>query len=302
MIQTFEDLLEEARRRGPKRLVIVAAEDPSALEAADAARDQGLVSPVLVGDMEAIQKAAQTMGIDGSDLELVAAESGEKAVYTAVKMIRDGEGEILMKGHVTTSTFLKGVLDNEVGLRTGRRLSHLTVLEPLSYHKLLLLTDGGMNIKPDLDTKADIIRNAVEFAHHLGIAEPKVGVLAAVEVVREDMPETVEAAYLTKMGERGQLGECLVDGPLALDLAVSRRAAQKKGVESSVAGDADILLVPDIASGNIFTKGLAFLSNTRSAGIVLGTTKPVVMLSRADTPEMKLHSMALGVVSCEEEG
>jgi phosphate butyryltransferase len=298
MIQAFEDLLEEARRRGPKRLVIAAAEDPPALEAADAARHQGLVCPVLVGDTEAIQKTAQAMAINVSDLELVAAESGEKAVHTAVKMVRDGKGEVLMKGHVATAIFLKGVLDEEVGLRTGRRLSHLAILEPTSYHKLLLLTDGGMNVKPDLDTKADIIRNAVEFAHHLGIAEPKVAVLAAVEVVREDMPETVEAAHLTKMGERGQLGECLVDGPLALDLAVSRQAAQQKGIESPVAGDADIVLVPDIASGNIFAKGLIFLSNARSAGIVLGTTKPVVMLSRADTPEMKLHSMALGVVTC----
>jgi phosphate butyryltransferase len=199
---------------------------------------------------------------------------------------------------VATSTFLKAVLDKEAGLRTGRLLSHVAIMEMPGYHKIFFLTDGGMCVKPDLSAKIDIINNAVDVAHKLGIEMPKVAVLAAVEVINPEMPETADAAELSKMAERGQIKGCLVDGPLALDLAVSEEAARHKKVKSPVAGDADILVVPEIAAGNILAKGFIYMGNARAAGLIAGAAKPVVMLSRADSKEQKLNSIALGVVSC----
>jgi phosphate butyryltransferase len=199
---------------------------------------------------------------------------------------------------VATSTFLKAVLDKEVGLRTGRLLSHVAVIESPGYHKLLFLTDGGMCVKPDLAAKVDIVNNAVDVARKLGIETPKVALLAAVEVLNPEMPETADAAELSKMAERGQIKNCLVDGPLAIDLAVSAEAAQHKKVRSAVAGDADIMVVPEIVCGNVLAKGLIYLGNARAAGLIAGAAKPVVMLSRSDSKEQKLNSIALGVVSC----
>jgi phosphate butyryltransferase len=298
MITTFEEIKEKAQEKGEKRLVVACAEDTTVLKASMDAFHAGLVVPLFVGNRKRIQDIAHAGKIDLGDCHIEDTENTETSVIRAVEIIRSGKGDLLLKGMVKTSTFLKGLLDPEKGLRTSRRLSHAAILQTENYHKLLQLTDGGMNVRPDLGTKSDIIKNGCDFARSLGIRKPKVAILAAVESVNPEMEETVDAAILKQMGERGQLGNLSIDGPLALDLAISQEACEKKNFSSTVAGDADILLVPDIASGNIFAKGLIYLGDAKAAGIILGAKSPVVMLSRADDKETKLNSIALGVLSC----
>jgi len=301
MIKSFDELKKLALKKGKKRLVVACAEDKTALEASLIAAKEGFVIPIFVGDKKKILNIAKKNNLKIFDKHIENTEGTEEAVRKSVQLVRDGEGDILLKGMVKTSIFLKGVLDKEIGLRTSRTLSHSAILENPLYHKLLQFTDGGMNIKPDIRIKVDIINNACDFARSLGITKPKVALLAAIEVVNPDMQETVDAAIIKQMAERGQLPDMLLDGPLALDLAVSREACEKKGIVSEINGDADILVVPDIASGNIAAKGLIYLAGAKAAGIILGAKAPVVMLSRADDAETKLNSIALGVVSCRDK-
>lgn len=296
MIKNLQQLLDEAKKRGPKRCVVAGAEDGASLEALGWAVKEKIAQGVLFGDQRSIERIAAGLALSLDGFEIHHEPDPKKAVAGAVDCVRD-RGDFLLKGQVATSTFLKGVLDREKGLRTGRVLSHIAILEVAAYPKLLFLTDGGMNIKPDLATKVDIIVNAVELAHFLGIEEPRVALLAAVETVNPDMAETMDWAEISKMAERGQIKGARVEGPLALDLAVSKEAARIKKIPSAVAGEADIFVVPDIAAGNIFAKGLIYLAGAKICGLVMGAKKPVVMLSRADTPETKLHSIALGGVS-----
>lgn len=298
MIKSFKELKKKAKEKGKKGLVVSCAEDATVLEASIAAMEDGLISPIFVGDKKKILEIAQKSGIDIDGKNIEDTHDVKNAVKKSIEIVRSGGGDFLLKGMVKTSTFLKELLDEARGLKTTRRLSHSAILEVSSYHKLIQLTDGGMNIKPDIETKIDIIKNACDFAHSFGIKKPKVAILAAVEIVNPDMQETVDAAIITQMAERGQLGEILLDGPLALDLAVSKEACEKKGIKSDVAGDADILIVPDIAAGNISAKSLIYLAGAKAAGIILGAKAPVVMLSRADNIETKLNSIALGVLSC----
>ncbi len=290
MLRSFKEIIKEAKKLGPKRVAVACGDDEVSLEACGDARKEGLVIPILVGDRSKI------VAKGGGDFEIIDAV-GDKAILKAVEMTRIGEADIVMKGHTSTSKFLKGVLDKERGLRTGRTLSHIAVAESKFYHKLLLFTDGGMNIKPDIKTKTDIIVNAVQLAGKLGIERPKVAIVAAVETVNENLPETIDAAILAKAGERKQLGDCEIDGPLGMDLAVSPESVKIKGVKSKVAGDADIIIVPDISCGNISVKALLYLGGVRIAGFIAGALKPCVMLSRSDSKETKLNSMALGVIA-----
>jgi phosphate butyryltransferase len=296
MIKTLEDLLAKAKALGPKRCVVAGGEDEASLEALAEAAQQKIARGILFGDKAAIETIAKNLNIPLKDFEIFNEPDPKRATAGAVQFVRE-KGDFLLKGQVSTSIFLKGVLDKEIGLRTGRILSHVAILEVKTYPKLLLVTDGGMNIKPDLAMKADIINNAIELARFLGIEKPRVALLAAVETVNPDMPETLDWAELAKMAERGQIKNALIEGPLALDLAVSKEAAKIKKIKSEVAGEADIFVVPDIAAGNIFAKGLIYLAEAKICGIVMGAQKPVVMLSRADTPETKLYSIALGGVS-----
>lgn len=298
MISSFEDLKKRAKEKGRKRLVVACAEEETVLEAVATATSAGFITPCLVGNKDTIHEisARNKLRIEESHIRDV--KDTAQAVHTAVHMVSKGEGDFLLKGMIKTSRFLKAVLDPDVGLRTGRRLSHTAILEVDGYHKILQFTDGGMNIRPDLDTKIDIIRNAHGFALSLGIEQPKVALLSATEAVNPDMPETVDAAIIKQMVERGQLGDMQIDGPLALDLAISKEACRMKKIESSVAGDADILIVPDIASGNIAAKSLIYLSGAKAAGIILGARSPVVMLSRADDTTTRFNSILLGVASC----
>jgi phosphate butyryltransferase len=232
----------------------------------------------------------------GRDFEIIDVDDEDECVWRACELIRQKEVDMIMKGQLPTPLFLRAILDKEKGLRAGRTLSHCAVLEVDSYQKLLLVTDGGMCVRPDLVTKVDIVRNALDLAKSLRIDEPKVAILASVEKVDPKLQETVDARKIKEMWEAGEFPGAIVDGPLALDLAVSQEAALRKGIDSPIAGDADILVVPDVPTGNIFAKGLIYLGGARASGLVLGAKCPVVLLSRADTAATKLHSIALGAV------
>lgn len=294
-IRSLAELKEKAREIGPRRCVVAAAADPVTLQALHEAQKEGIAKGVLVGAEASIREAAAKANVPADDFEIVDCPN-EQAAIEAVSEVRKS-GDFLLKGHLPTSVFLSAVLDKEQGLRTGRVLSHIAILETPSLGRLLLVSDGGMNICPEMKTKLDIINNAIAVAHSLGISEPRVALMAAVETVNPKMAETVEWAEITQMAHRGQIKGAKVDGPLALDLAVSPEAVKVKGVHSEVAGAADVLIVHDIAVGNVFAKGLIYLGGAKACGIVAGAARPVVMLSRADDALTKLNSIALGAVS-----
>lgn len=299
MTRSLAELLLKAREYGPLRLAVAAAEDEEVLLAVKEAREQGIAAPLLVGQEEKIRRLAAEIAFDLSDVPVFSEPQVAGCARRAVELVSSGQADLLMKGLMSTADILRAVLDKEVGLRTGRVLSHVMLYEVSGYDRLFFLTDGGMNPAPDLKQKADIVVNAVETAHALGIAQPKVAVLAAVEVVNPDMQATLDAAALAQMGARGQIKGCLIDGPLALDNAVSPEAAAHKGIISPVAGQADILLVPDIEAGNLLGKAMTYFGRAKSAGIVVGAKAPVVLVSRADPHETKLLSIALGVVAAK---
>ncbi len=290
-------LLEESKKGSPMTLALACPYGDDALAAAVRAQREGIVQMILLGDGERIRRLAEQDGLDLDGISVVDEKDDGTAVARSVKMVSSGEADLLMKGLVKTSTLLHAILDKEWGLRTGSLLSHLFLFEiPTMNGRVVGITDGGMNTYPDLNAKAQILENAVACYHKIGVAEPKVAALAAVEVVNPDMRATLDAAALAKMNERGQISGCIVDGPFALDNAVSEEAAKIKKMTSPVAGRADILLVPDIESGNFMGKVLINLSGGRGAGVVLGARKPVVLTSRFDSMETKLLSIALGAV------
>lgn len=295
-LRSFEDVLTAVKDKAPKRIAVAAAQDEAVLETVRGAREQKLAEFILVGDMDKITSIASKLAVDLDGVTLVHEPDTRKAAYRAVALVSGGQADVLMKGLINTADLLRAVLDKEVGLRTGRVLSHVAVYDLPGFERLLLLTDGGMNIAPTLQQKADIIQNSVQLAQVLGISPAKVAVLAAVEVVNPDMPATLEAAALTQMANRGQISGAIVDGPLALDNALSVEAAEHKGIKSPVAGIADILVVPDIEAGNMLGKALVYAVKGKMAGLILGAAKPVVVTSRADTYEAKLMSVALGAL------
>lgn len=271
-----------------KKVVITGCEKFSEIDAAIKGKEEGLFYPILVGNPEKIKDKVK-------DIEIIPSYSHEESVRISCELLRDGKGDVLMKGSVQTSIFLKGVLNKEYGLFDKGILSHIALLDIQTYHKILMITDGGMCIRPDLSTKKEILKNAINFAKDIGIEKPKVGILSAVEVINPDMPETMDAAALSKMAERGDFGDCIVEGPIAMDIILSKEATEMKGVKIDISGDVDIILVPDIVSGNGIAKSLIYLANAKAAGIIIGTKKPVVMLSRSDTMETKLNSILLGL-------
>jgi len=293
-MKKIQEILDAAKASGRKRIAVAAAQEHSALEAVMAAASYGLADPVLIGDLEAVDKIAREEGWDLSGCERIEEKDIVRAAARAVGLVKEGKADILMKGILDTSILLKAVLNKEDGLNAGRLTSHVAVMEAATYHKLFIVTDAAINIAPDIPAKMDIIANAAQVARALGVETPKVAILSAVEKVNwEKMPCTAEAAILTQMNRRGQIKGCLVDGPLALDNAVSAERARIKGIVSDVAGHPDILVVPDIEAGNILYKSLLDLGQARGAGIVVGARKPVVLTSRADTSEIKLASIAL---------
>jgi len=289
----FARLLKRCEGIAAVRTAVVHPCDRDSLAGAIAAARKGLIEPVLVGPEARIRKVAAAEGIDLAGIELVGVEHSVAAAERAVQLARDGEVEALMKGSLHTDELMSAVVARDGGLRTGRRVSHVFVMDVPAYPRPLLVTDAAINIEPDLRTKADIVQNAIELAHVLGIAQPKVAVLAAVETVNPEMQATVDAAMLCKMADRGQITGGLIDGPLAFDNAVSEQAARAKKIVSPVAGRADILLVPDLESGNMVAKQLQYLAGADSAGIVLGARVPIVLTSRADSVRTRLASAAV---------
>jgi phosphate butyryltransferase len=289
----LSDLYEIAKKNRKKRLVVAVAHDEHSLGAVCAVVKLGLVDATLVGVSEKIRAIAAKHNLDLAGFNIVNEENDAAAVRLAVKMVHDKEGDILMKGNVPTAVLLRGVLDKECGLRKSDVLSHFALFEVPTYHKLIGLTDAAMVIAPDLKTKIAIINNAVEFMNRIGIAKPKVAILGAVEVVNESMPATLDAALLSKMNQRGQIRNCIIDGPLAYDNAVSAESAHHKGIVSDVAGDADLLIVPDIEAGNILYKAYGFSANAKLAATILGAAAPIVLTSRSDTEEAKQASIVM---------
>ncbi|MBL5982112.1 MULTISPECIES: bifunctional enoyl-CoA hydratase/phosphate acetyltransferase [unclassified Petrotoga] len=293
-MKNFDELLNRAKSKPTKNVVLVCAEDLEALKALSKASEEGFANPVLVGNKEEIKK---NLEIVGKEFDIIEAENPQEAAEKGVRLVSSGAADLLMKGKIKTSELLKAVLNNDWGLKTGNLLSHVAVVETPYLDRLLLISDGGMIIHPDLTQKVQIIYNAIEVAKNLEIKTPKVALLAAVEVVNPDMPETIDAAILTQMNKRGQIKGCIVDGPLALDNAISEQAAKIKNINSEVAGKADILIVPDIHSGNLLGKSAVYFSGGNVAGIVVGAKAPVVLVSRADNDQSKLAALALGVLN-----
>ncbi len=294
--KNLEFLFERAKKGNIMRVVVAAAEDGDVLEAVHTANVEGIVEATLVGDPDKISKVARDKGVDISSFEVIPATNEEEAAMKAVQAVSSGEGDLLMKGFIKTSTLLKAVLNKEWGLRSGRLLSHLFLFEVPRLGRVIGLTDGGLNTYPGLQEKVSIVNNAVSCCHALGVERPRVAALAAVEVVNPDMPCTLDAAALVQMNRRNQIKGCVIDGPLALDNALSEEAARHKGVVSEVAGHAEVLLVPDIEAGNLLGKVILFMANGAGAGVVLGAKVPVVLTSRGDTARTKALSIALGAV------
>jgi phosphate butyryltransferase len=296
-IRCFEQLLALVNKNKEKRILAIAsAEGKEIIQAAKMATEKDILSPIFIGNKEKIEKICEEVDFDLGKVEIVDEKDINKTSEIAVELVKNKKADILMKGKVDTKSLLKAVLDKEKGLRAGKLLSHIAVVEVKNYPKLMLVTDGGMNINPDVNQKIEILKNAIDVAHRLGIANPRISVLAAVETVNPDMPETIDASVITKMGERGDLGEVIIDGPVAFDIAIDKKSAQVKGVDSLVAGETDIFLVPNISAGNIMVKALIYLSDAKVGGIVVGGGVPIVLLSRSDSKETKLYSMALGAM------
>lgn len=298
MIKNFQDLMKAAKEQSTMKLAVAAAQDEDVLIAVCNAAEMGLIEPILIGDTQKINEIASSNDLDISNYQLIDKGDLTEAARTSVELVSSGKADFLMKGLIDTSILLKAVLDKEIGLRTDSLLSHVMIYKVPSYHKLLFLTDGGMNIEPTLEEKAMIIKNAAISARALGLDTIKVACLTAKEKVSPKMAATVDADKLKEMGKQGEFGkDILVEGPIAFDLAVSEEAAKIKGFKSEVAGDTDILMVPTIEVGNGIGKALTYMvPNSESAGIIMGAKAPVVLVSRADSHEAKLYSIALGSV------
>lgn len=296
MIKNFKDVLKFASERGPKKIAVACANDTEVLQAVDMARKNKIAEAILVGDREIMEEISKRQNISLDNYEIVDIKDMTEASRYAVELVSTKKADILMKGLVDTSILLRATLDKEIGLRTGSVLSHVAVFSLESYHKMLFVTDAAMNIAPDLETKKKLINNVLVLTKALDIKNPNVAVVCANEKVNDKMPCTLEAAELSKMSENGEFPDCVVSGPFALDNAISKEAAEIKGVKHKGKGDADVILCPNIESGNILYKSLSFLAKADNAGIILGASAPIVLTSRADSDETKLYSIALSVL------
>ena len=293
----YEQVLERCRRLEPVPTAVAHPCEESALAGALEAGAKGLITPILVGPAARIHEVARQTGIDLGHTRIVDAPHSHAAAARAVSLVREGEAELLMKGSLHTDELLGAVVARETGLRTGRRISHVFIMDIPTYHKVLIVTDGAITIAPTLEDKVDICQNAIDLAVSLGLTRPKVAILAAVETVTSKMPATIDAAALCKMSERGQITGGVLEGPLAFDNAISSDAARTKGIRSEVAGDPDILIAPDLEAGNILAKQLTFLANADSAGLVLGARVPIILTSRADSVRSRIASCAVAVLA-----
>ncbi len=290
MIKTFDEVISKVKSQSMKKVAVAVAQDEPVLEAIRDAKKNGIADAILVGDKDEIIKIAETIGMNIDEYEIIDEKDVNKASIETVKLVSSGKADMMMKGLVDTATFLRAVLNKEVGLRTGKQMSHIAIFEVPGYDRLLFVTDAAFNMYPELKEKIDIIKNAVQVAHALENNMPKVAPICAVEVVNPSMPATLDAANLSKMNERGQIKGCIIDGPLALDNALSKEAAAHKKISGPVAGEADILLMANIEAGNAVYKCLTYTTESKNGGLLMGA---VIVTSRADSPETKMNSIAL---------
>src|SRR5215471_10418760 len=292
----YEKLISLAKDVPPATIVVVHPCDESSLRGACEAAELDIVKPILVGPVDKITAVAKQHGIDVARCELVDVPHSDEAATKGVELIRQGKGELLMKGRLHTDELMRAVTNGTTGLRTARRITHVFIMDVPTHLDTLFITDAAINIFPDLDAKRDIVQNAVDLYRQIGLGTPRVGILSAVETVTPKIPSTIDAAALCKMADRGQITGGILDGPLAFDNAVSPRAAEIKGIKSAVAGHAQILVVPDLEAGNMLAKNLTFLSNADAAGIVLGARVPIILTSRADSVRSRMASCGVAVL------
>lgn len=292
----YEKIAERCEGLDPVTTAVAHPAEANALKGAIEAAEAGLIHPILVGPQQRLQAVAQEAGVDISRYRLVDTRHSHESAARAVALIRGGEADMLMKGSLHTDELMAAVVSSKTGLRTERRVSHVFVMDVPTYQGILMITDAAVNIFPDLQTKRDICQNAIDLALSLGIKQPRVAVLSAVETVTPKIPSTVEAAALCKMAERGQITGGILDGPLAMDNAISLEAARQKSIHSEVAGRAQILVAPDLEAGNILAKQLTFLTDADAAGVVLGARVPIVLTSRADNVRTRLASCGVAML------
>jgi phosphate butyryltransferase len=293
MFKSLSDLHVMARSNKKKKLVLAAAHDQNAIEAVINAFSKGIIDVILVGNKQKINEISYRINQDTTGFELINEPDNERAAEIAVRMVSENHADIVMKGHLGTSCLLKAVLNKEWGLRSGDLLSHLALFELPSYHKVLSLTDAAMNIAPDFKAKISILKNAINFLRSIGIEKPKVAMLSAVETINPDLKSSMEAAAIAKMAERGQIENCIVDGPFALDNAISKKSAEIKKIISPVAGDADLLIGDDIDASNAIYKSFIYFGQAKCAAVIVGAKAPIVLTSRADNDDIKLNSITL---------
>jgi phosphate butyryltransferase len=296
MLRNFEELLAAARARGPATIAVAAAHDPDVIESLQRARELNLAEGILVGDGARIRELAAQARFDLDAHQIVNEPEESVAIRQAIALVREGRAGLLMKGKVATANLVRAVLDKDSGLRTSRQLSQVIVFQTPGFDRLMIVTDAAINIAPTLAQKADLCRNAIDVARAIGIQKPNIAALCALEFVNPEMPATVDAAALSSMNRRGQLAGCYVEGPIALDAALSKFAAERKKISSPIVENTDILLAPDIEAANILYRAIVYFAKAESGGIVQGARVPLVLLSRAETPETKVRSIAIGML------
>ncbi|MDO4710403.1 MAG: bifunctional enoyl-CoA hydratase/phosphate acetyltransferase [Peptostreptococcaceae bacterium] len=295
MIKNFDDLISKAKKKKISNVAVVAAEDESVLEAIKISQEYGFVHPILIGDRMKIDMIAKK--IELTNYEVV--DETRDPARKGVSIVRSKKADILMKGMINTSEYLRAVLNKEHGLRSGRLLSLLAVYEVPQYHKLIYATDSGVNVAPDLEQKKDILTNALLAMKNIGFGDPKVAILSSNEIPSEKIPSTMDAVALVDMAKKGEIPTCIIEGPIAFDVAFDKAAAIHKGIDSAIAGDVDVLLFPNIETGNVLGKSWLHFDHAKWAGIVLGAKVPIILGSRSDTPEIKVNSIALACLSAD---
>lgn len=296
IIRDFRDIINEAAKKGPKKIVIAAAEDEHVLKAIKLAKESKLINPILVGSKELIEKISRGISFDLSNVKIINSNDKEDSAYKAASLIDCGEADLLMKGLLDTNIILKAVLNKDFNLRDKKLLSHVGVLKVKTFDRIFIISDSAMNIKPNIEDKIGIIKNAISVANALGIVVPKVALISPVEKVNPKIESTIEAAEIAKLNKIGEITGCIISGPLALDNAVSVEAAKLKGITDPAAGKADILIPPDLTSANILNKSMEYFAGAEKAGIIIGAKIPIVLTSRSSTSLAKLNSIALGVL------
>jgi phosphate butyryltransferase len=296
MFRTLDELVAAARAKGPMKIAVAAGHDPDVVEALKQAREMNLADGVLVGNADKIRSLAAAIDFPLSDEQVVHEPDDSAAARKAIAMVRDGTAQLLMKGKIGTASLVRAVLDKETGLRVpGRMLSQVIVFQVPGFDHLMLMTDAAINIAPTLEHKAEIVKNAVEVARAIGIEKPNVALLCALEFVNPDMPATVDAAALTMMNRRGQIPDAYLEGPIALDVPLSKFAADRKNIYSPLVGRTDVFIAPDIEAANILYRAITYFAKGESGGNVIGARVPLILLSRAEPPETKIHSIAIAI-------